>query len=434
MKRLGAVLLLLAMCLQLSACGHFVNIMPGTEPVVPGATPLPEDEQEGDFEPRPLFEFLRWDSFASSYYQDTPAALSCRIGGEGAYDSPVFDRTSIIAACDALRSMTVTGRANPDPTSPETVFTFTMDDGDQLSLTFQGGLLKLNSGAYSLEGGGSLWSLVFPGYSNSFDVFDLYFNSSIREFADNFSVNTPVSVGRRFNGGATLTSKDPEIVNQVFAILSAATVDRVEMSPDQNIDLTQTTDYVFTMADASYYTFSFAGQCLAVTASGAYGPVYYWLTGTDELASIPVVPESTLPTFEGGPLTNLREDVAQAADAANGISDVTVVSVYVDYELDGKHAYLTLDGDTAVNFTRQIVSITAEPELVEAGTGSAMTVFITLSDQSGPILTFAGDTVQQLVGMNYPCDAGAMENLRNTIRTLAQDEKNIGYIAGESTG
>ena len=434
MKKLWAVLLALALVAMLTACGHFVNIMPGTEAIMPGATSPPLEAEEDNFRDQPLFEFIRWTEFSTSYYRNTPVALSYRNSATGDYASPVFDRASIIAACDALRAMTVTGRASFEPTGEEITLTFTMADGHENTLLFQDGCLMLNSGAYTVEGGDELWAIAFPGYSGDFDLFDLYFSASARTFADSFQTDTPVSVGRRFNGGATLTSKDPEIVSQVFQILSQATVNRIEENPDQNIDLTQTTDYVFTMADASTCTFSFTGPCLAVTVSDVYGTVYYWLDGTDALPAVNVLPESTLPTFEGGALYELREDIAQAADAANGFySDLSVLGVYVDYNLDGNQAYLTLSGDTAVNFVRQVTAIHASSELADA-TGDTITVFITLSDQSGPILVFNGDTVQQLVGMNYTCDYAAMENLRNTIRTLALDETNIGYIAGGGTG
>ncbi len=436
MKRFLAALLALAMCLSLAACGHFVSILPGdpgagTQAGAVGQTPEPEDF----FREQDLLGFLRWDEFAAHYYDDTPIALSIRTAGNG-YASPVFDRSSIIAACDALRSMTVTGRAGEAGTGSgqETLFTFTMDDGSQYGIAFDNGCLSLSTGLYTVTGGEALWDMAFPGYGGDFDVFDLYFSDSVRAFADGFYENTPVSVGRRSNGGATLASKDPEVVAHVFRLLADAAVVRVEASPDQNIDLTQTTDYIFTMADESYFTFTFTGPCLAVTAAPKYGTVYYWLDGVDELPYVTILPESTVPTFSGGAITGMREDIAQAQAAANGqLEGVTVLGVYVDYNIQGQHGYLTLSGDTATSFIQQVTSINAAADTTTP-VGEDITVFVTLSDQSGPIIVFTGDTVQQMVGTNHACDINAMANLRNTIMTLAQDSNNISAAIQSSSG
>ena len=436
MKRFLAALLALAMCLSLAACGHFVSILPGdpgagTQAGAVGQTPEPEDF----FREQDLLGFLRWDEFAAHYYDDTPIALSIRTAGNG-YASPVFDRSSIIAACDALRSMTVTGRAGEAGTGSgqETLFTFTMDDGSQYGIAFDNGCLSLSTGLYTVTGGEALWDMAFPGYGGDFDVFDLYFSDSVRAFADGFYENTPVSVGRRSNGGATLTSKDPAVVEQAFSLLANARVSRVESSPDQNIDLTQTTDYVFTLSDGTYFTFSFAGPCLAVTASADYGPVYYWLEGVDELASMTILPQSTIPVFEGGSLTALREDIDAAQKAAFGELDgITVLGVFVDYTIDGQKGYLTLSGDTAAMFVQRVCAINASAGTVEPS-GEAITVSVTLSDGSGPILYFTGDAIQQMVGLNYLCDSAAMADLRSVILTLSQDENNVGALTGESTG
>ena len=433
MKKLLAVLLTLALGLSLSACGHFVPIMPGSDPAAneaPGQVAPPDDS----FNEQPLMAFIGWDDFASSYYDDTPVALSVAING--GYASPVFDRTSIISACDALRGMTVTGRANPADSSAvnETVFTFTMADGDERAVSFGNGNLRLYAGDFTVTGGEALWDIVFPGYNGGFDVFDLYLDEGIRAFADGFGENTPISVGRRSNGGAILTSEDPEVVRQVFSLLAGASINRVEMSPDQNIDLTQTTDYVFTMADASYVTFSFTGPCLAVTNSTAYGPVYYWLNGIDELSQVTVLPQITIPTFEGGAITGMRDEIAQASNAAAGLLDgITVDGVYVDYNIYGEHGYLTLNGDTAISFVRQVTAIPADGSTTTP-IGEDITVFVTLSDQSGPIIVFNGDTVQQMVGINHPCNTDAMNNLRSTILELAKDEMNVSKAIEESTG
>ncbi len=437
MKKTLAILLALALCAGLSGCGHFVSIMPGTEPVAADATPTPEDAGAGDeagFRETPLLDFMGWIGFAGSYYDDTPVALSIQVGDS--FASPIFDRASIITACDTLRAMTVTGRAaDPDPTAARTVFTLTMENGDQRTVTFLGSDVSLTGGTYTVTGGDALWRLSFPGYGGSFDIFDLHYSDAIRSFADQFYENTPVSVGRRQNGGATLTSKDPAVVQQVFSILDNATIQRVEMNPDQNIDLTQTTDYVFTMPDASTRTISFAGPCLAVTASEAYGPVYYWLQGTENLPYVTVLPETTIPTFDGGQLTALREDIAQAQQAAAGTLDgVTVLGVYVDYNISGHDpGYLTLSGSVANSFIQQVTSINASSETVPAA-GDSITVFVTLSDeQSVPIMVFAGDSIQQVVGVNYACDANAMANLRSTILQLAQDSSNVGLVEGSGT-
>ncbi len=429
MKRFPAALMTLVLCLGLSACGHFVSIMPGDPSVgqTVGADQTPEPKDF--FREQDLLSFMRWDEFAANYYDDTPIALSIRTGA-GGYASPVFDRGSIISACDALRSMTVTGRVGDTGGAAEskTTFSFTMENGNQYVVTFSDGYLDLSTGLYAVSGGEALWGIVFPGYGGDFDVFDLYFSDSVRAFADDFNTNTPVSVGRRSNGGATLTSQDPAVVTQVFQLLANATVARVEESPDQNIDLTQATDYIFTMADESYFTFTFTGPCLTVTASADYGPVYYWLNGVDDLPNITILPESTVPTFSGGPITGMREEIAQAQAAANGqLEGITVLGVYVDYNIQGQHGYLTLSGETANNFVRQVTSINAAAETTTP-LGEDITVCVTLSDQSGPIIVFTGDTVQQMVGANHACDINAMADLRATIQTLAQDANNIGHV------
>ncbi len=432
MKRSLAALLTLAMCLGLSACGHFVSIMPGDGQTGEVAAAVQTEEPEDGFREQGLMTFLRWDDFAANYYNDTPVALSVRSGD--AYASPVFDRTSIIAACDALRAMKVTDRAGEAGTGgTETVFTFTMDGGIQYTVAFAGGQLSLDTGLYAVTGGDALWQLTFPGYGGEYDLFDLYFDEDIRAFADGFYDNMPIAVGRRSNGGATLNSQDPAVIQQVFQLLAGASIARIEESPDQNIDLTQTTDYIFTMADESYYTFSFTGPCLTVTASDDYGPVYYWLNGVDSLPYVTILPESTVPTFAGGPITGMREEIAQALAAANGqLEGITVLGVYVDYNINGQHGYLTLDGANAISFVQRVCSISAGSEAVQPS-GEDITVFVTLSDQSGPIIVFTGDTVQQMVGTNHQCDANAMNDLRNTILTLAQDENNITTGAGSTS-
>ncbi len=432
MKKLLTVLAVLALCLGLSACGHFVSIMPGSAAVDENNPDLPQTLD--NFEEKGLLEFMGWQEFAARYYSDTPIALSIRTA-QGGYASPVFDRTSIIAACDALRAMTVTGRSDAVPAEDQqTVYTFTMKNGEEYAVAFSGGELCLYAGQYTVTGLSKLSALEFPGYSNAFDVFDLYYDEDIRAFADNFNVNTPVSVGRRYNGGATMTSQDPAVVSHAFQLLQGALIDRVEESPDQNIDLTQLTDYVFTMTDGSYYTFTFAGPCLQVTASDDYGPVYYWLSGADELAAMEILPESTVPTFAGGPLYGMREEIARGLSAANGeLPDVSIVGVYVDYTIDGQHGYLTLDAADGAAFVQRVAYINAAAEITEP-VGEKITVYVTLSDQSGPIIVFTGDTVQQMVGYDHQCDAAAMSDLRATILALAQDPDNVGPSFGSTSG
>ena len=427
MKKILVLLAALALCLCLAGCGHFVSIMPGTE-ADGSLAPVDGPPEAADvFHERALMEFLGWTGFASSYYQNTPAALSVYTPERG-FNSPIFDRASIIAACDALRAMRVTGR-QPEGQGggAQTVYTFTMANGDKLTVTFAGSDLAMADGNYTVSGGEGLSAIAFPGYSDGYDIFDLYYDDSIRAFADSFDQSQMLSVGRRSNGGATLASRDPAVIGQVFSLLANARVARVEENPDQNIDLTQTTDYVFTLADSSYYTFSFTGPCLTVTVSADYGPVYYWLEGVDELPYVTILPESTVPQFAGGPITGLRDDVGQAYAAAYGqLPGISVVGVFVDYTIQGQHGYLTLEGDTALSFVRQVTAITADSAVIlPPEGGDSITVFVTLSDQSGPIIVFNGDTVQQMVGVNHQCDYTSMANLRSSIQQLALDERNI---------
>ncbi len=447
MKRLWAAVPALLLCLCLAGCGQFVSIMPGTDAAAPGQAAETDTSgaetdaaAESGFEERPLFEFLGWDRLAANYYEDTPIALSMEVtGGAVSYASPVFDRASIIAACDALRAMTVTGQARTaSEGESRTVFTLTMDDGTEYAVSFADGTLQTFTGGYAVSGGDALWDIPFPGYDDGFDVFDLYYSDDIRAFADGFYEDggAPVSVGRRINGGAALASQDPAVVEQVFSLLANAAVDEVEMSPDQNIDLTQVTDYVFTMADARTVTFSFTDRCLAVTASQDYGTVYYWLEGIDELPYLTILPESTLPVFEGGTIDGMREDFRQAADAASGTDgSLTIAGIYVDFTIDGVHGYITLSGEAANSFLTQVMNITADGEAVEEipEDGDTITVSVTLSDMSGPIVYFMGDTVQQMVGVNYACDGDAMAALRSDILELAEDSENVGLVAGNST-
>lgn len=439
MKKLCIAALALGLLLCLCACGDFVSIMPGTEAVPAGTQPSADEDgapAEDSFPEAPFYTFMGWEELGDNYYSDTPVALSYqhKSGSSEGCVSPVFDRASIIAACDALRGMTVTGRAGEETTQEQMIFTFTMSDGREYAVTFEDGRLSTYTGNYTVSGGEGLWDILFPAYSDGFDLFDLYFDDSIRAFADGFYENTPVSVGRRANSGATLTSDDPAVVEQVFRALAGASVTVVEDRPDQNIDLTQTQDYIFTMEDGSYYTFTFAQQCLAVRANQTYGTVYYWLSGLDGLWDVEIVPAGSGGAFEGGALSGLRPDIQQAAEIANGErDDLTILGVYVDYTIDGESGYLTLDGDTAYSFVRSVASITATGETVESPEGESITVSITLSDWSGPILYFTGNTIQQVVGTSYVCDSDGMSMLRSTILALAEEGHNTVEVDGETT-
>lgn len=440
MKNLLKLACALAAVLMLSACGSFVSIMPGAEEtqqedssasISPQLGQVETTESEDVFEEQSFYAFMGWDEFGSNYYNDTPVALSCQVG-EGSV-SPVFDRASIIAACDALNGMTVTARADSASAQETTTFVFTMSDGTEYSVSFAGDTLSTYTGLYSFSGGDDLFSIAFPIYDSDFDVFDLYFSDEMRTFGDSFETNLPVSVGRRTNGGAIMTATDEDTIRQVFQLLANATLNRVEASPDQNIDLTQTTDYVFTMSDGTTYTFTFTDTCLTVTASAAYGPVYYWLDGIDSLSTLSILPTSTTAAFEGGQITALRTDIQTAADAANGSSDLTVAGVYVSYIIDGESGYLTLSGDTATSFVQTVTSMTATSETQADPSGDVITVSVTLSDGSGPILYFIGGTIQQVVGTYYVCDSGSMESLRSTVLSLAADGNNTGEVSEGTT-
>lgn len=435
-KLLPPLLTALILCLC-TACDQLVPIMPGTSLDNGTAVTNREDPSvpTDAFPDRPLYEFMGWDRLGDTYYENTPVALSlrrCGSDGDPGFASPVFDRASIIAACDAMRSMAITDPGQTGGAVTE-VYTLTMADGTEYSLYFAGDDLVTSSGSYVVTGTEPLRALTFPAYSSGYDVFDLYRSEDIRAFADNFYQSSVKSVSRRQNQGATFTSRDQDVILQAFSLLAGATVDSVEMNPDQNIDLTQTTDYVFTLSDDSYYTFTFTGPCLTVTVSSAFGPVYYRLGGIDELFALSIMPESTVPAFTGGYVADLREDIRTAVDAANGTGSLTVSGVYVDYTINGSRGYLTLDGAAGAGFLQQVASITATGDAVESPAGDDITISVTLSDGSGPIIYFTGDTVQQMMGSSYPCDSAAMSGLRNTILTLAQDERNIGKITLDST-
>ena len=98
MKKLLAALLALAAAIVLAGCGHFVPIMPGTDPVPEDGeiqTPADSGEQEDVFEQQPLMSFIGWNDFAQTYYDETPVALSIWTGERG-FSSPVFDRPATL--------------------------------------------------------------------------------------------------------------------------------------------------------------------------------------------------------------------------------------------------------------------------------------------------------------------------------------------------
>lgn len=443
MKKIILSVLALMLALCLSACGEFVSIMPGTELEAPEELTA---ENSGDvaagesFEARPLLAFMSRDTFGESYYEDTPVALSYQPtteDGSVGCRAYTFDRSAIIAVCDALRDMTVTGRAPEEPvSSAEYVLSF--DDGSEIPFTF--GLLADGStrvlstytGDYTVAGGDAVWNTEFPAYSSSYDVFDLFFDADMRAFADNFYADRPVSVGYRMNSGATITSTDPDAVEAAFRVLEDASVIVVENDPDQNIDLNELRDYIFTMEDGTTYTFRFAERCLAVTVDQSVGPVYYWLTGISALWDVEIASENPNGRFEGGEVSGLREDIQRAANVAMGTSEeeLSVLGVFVEYSIGEESGYIALEGDEARDFVSLVCSITASAETVESAEGDRVTVSVTLSDLSGPIFYFTGDTIQQVVGINYVCDSDRMQSLRDTILRLASSGENVAEIEG----
>ncbi len=437
MKKILLIALALAMLLCLAACGDFVSILPGAD-AGPEAeeTGAPETDNGPDavFEECALLAFLGWETFGESYYTDTPLALSYQPLPEGSgCRSYVFDRASIIAGCDALRAMTVTGKTQEEAVSSEE-YVFTRADGPEYRLTF--GLLadgtrviSTYTGTYMISGGEGLWSIVFPAYSPSYDVFDLYFRDDVRRFADEFYENTPVSVSYRMNSGATITSTDPEAVTAAFQALANSAVIVVENQPDQNVDLNQIRDYIFTMEDGTAYTFRFAQRCLAVTANAAFGPVYYWIDGVDILWNVDITPEDTSGKFQGGKVWQLREDTKRAAQVVDGtLEGISVAGIYVDYTIEGESGYLTLNGDTALKFLRRMCTVGVSADMTDAPAGDVITVSVTLSDGTGPILYFTGDSIQQVVGIHYICDSADMQDFRDLILQLAAEGYNTAVV------
>lgn len=428
MKKFLPILLAAALMLGLCGCGNFVSLMPGAEIIVdagsdPDETGMEETPAQETFAEQKVYDFMGWSDFGANFYSDTPIALSFQYnGGSEGCISPIFDRASIIAACEALGNMVVTGKADEGDNADEMVFVFTMADGRTRTVTFDHGNLSLYTGDYAVRGGEELFDLAFPAYSTEFDVFDLYYDADIRAFADAFYENTPVSVGHRAGGGAILTSTEPEAVAAVFEALRGATVILVENTPDKFVDVTAVQDYIFTMEDGTTYTFSFAQQCLVVTANSGYGPVYYWLGNIEPLWEIEIQPETTTGKFEGGIVSGIREDFAEASSIANGgESDLEIIGVHVSYEIDGQSGYLTLSGDIAESIVRTVTSIGVTSEKVAEPTGDVVTVSVTLSDWSGPIFYFVGDTIQEVIGTTYVCDSDQMAMLRTTVLDLAAE-------------
>lgn len=416
MKKILSISLLLALCLCLCACGSFVSLMPGTQ--------TPEEamqELSEEFQPEMLYDFLGWEEFSQSYYENTPIAVSYGENGEGA--SPLFDRASIIKACDALRGMSVKAPLNTEAEG-DSRFVFTMADGSTHTVNFAGRDLDAFTGDYAVQGGEALWEIAFPGYAEGFDVFDLYQDEAMRSFADNFDSNTPVSVGRRVNGGALLTSQEADVVRRAFEILKNAGIDYVEASPDQNVNLNHQEEYIFTMEDGSTVTVLFTGSCLTVMANETYGNVYYWLSGAEELLTMEILPADDGSDFTGGAITGLREDIQEAADAANGLlEDKTVIGLFVDYVIDGESGLLSLKDEAAAEFMRRFAELQVTDEKQEASPeGEIINVSVTLSDWSGPIVSFTGDVVQETVGTWYRCDSDAFAQFRADVLAAAEEQ------------
>ncbi len=409
MKKILFAALLALLCLSLAACGNFVSLMPGSELAEEAEASL-----SAAFEPEMLYDFLGWDEFSQNYYSDTPIAVSYAANGYG--PSPRFDRESIIKACDALRGMQVVAPLGTEAEG-DSRFIFTMADGSTHTVSFAGRDLDSFTGVYGVQGGEALWDIAFPGYAEGFDVFDLYQSEAMRAFADEFDSNTPVSVGRRVNGGATLTSEDPEVVRQAFEALKNARIAYAEASPDQNINLNHQEEYIFTRADGSAVTLLFTGTCLTVTANSSYGPVYYWLEGVETLLNMEILPADTGEDFAGGAVTGLREDIQKAADCADGlVEDLSVIGFVVDYTIDGSSGVLALTNDAAAEFMRSFAQLQVSGEkLDQAPEGDSIMVSVTLSDWSGPIISFTGDVIQETVGTWYRCDADSFASFRQQV-------------------
>jgi len=139
---------------------------------------------------------------------------------------------------------------------------------------------------------------------------------------------------------------------------------------------------------------------------------------------VPIQSENNNGAFEGGELSGLREDIQRAAAIARGEyeADLSVSGVFVEYTIGEESGYMALDGDTAMQFVQEVCAVQVTSEKTDApDDGDRFTISVTLSDSSGPILYFTGDTIQQVVGINYVCDSGDMSSLRDTILELAEN-------------
>ena len=123
----------------------------------------------------------------------------------------------------------------------------------------------------------------------------------------------------------------------------------------------------------------------------------------------------------------------QTADAAGGETELTVSSVFVEYAIGESSGYLALSDDKAAEFVRTLTAISVSSDAEQNPEGDRITVSVTLSDGTGPIFYFTGNTIQQMVGTNYICDSGQMETLRNTVLNLASDGDNAAEVEDGGT-
>ena len=275
MKKIISVILLLCMTAALfAACGK---------------TPEPAPTPSRDPDPG-LFEFLKDDRatvFAANFAEDKPVCVTYTLTDNGvSKPSPVYDEKTIDAVFEALCAVTVGDESEVLIPGFDRSFVFTMEDGREYTFSFNVTSINVGGTDYSVFNDGMLWEIDFPLYSGA-SLADLYAGG---DAALASAINAAVPTGAEFgyNGGGVSFTSDAETVGAAADIIRTyrpdAALDEAEFRRDSADETPFTLKLI--MEDGSQYTFSFAGDCLCLTAGT--NPLYYRCA--DAVAAILALP------------------------------------------------------------------------------------------------------------------------------------------------